>query len=153
MLTVKTELKNSSVAGLGVFATEFIQKGALVWIFAEDLDRVFTRDDVNIFSKDECVFLYKYATIGAKHLDTLILAVDNARFINHSDTPNIEYSKSGGVVEYPCKSLRDIRVGEEITQNYNEFQTGDFVGIWHQIMEAWRLLASHEDRPQFWKGI
>jgi len=42
------------------------------------------------------------------------MCVDNARFINHSDTPNT------GNDGYDCPVLRDIQKDEELTCDYRE---------------------------------
>jgi uncharacterized protein len=49
----------------------------------------------------------------------LVYEVDNGRFMNHSDTPNTDFSVYGGGT-----ATRDIARGEEITCNYHEFYEG-----------------------------
>jgi SET domain-containing protein len=48
--------------------------------------------------------------------DFVILNTDNARFTNHSDTPN---TKSLGLYKDNA-ALKNIHAGEEITIDYNE---------------------------------
>jgi len=44
-----------------------------------------------------------------------MLNIDNTRFINHSDTPNIKHQ------EYKLIAANDIKKGEELLDNYNDF--------------------------------
>jgi hypothetical protein len=50
---------------------------------------------------------------------TYVLCSDNAKFMNHSDEPNVD---SGGVTE--DVALRDIQPGEELTCDYRLFDAG-----------------------------
>lgn len=45
---------------------------------------------------------------------------DDARFINHSETPNLLCYLDDFVV-----AARDIEAGEELTENYREFHDGE----------------------------
>jgi len=49
------------------------------------------------------------------------LSFDNVRFINHSFEGNIIVDKTINDIEYPLIASKDIKKGEEITQNYFEF--------------------------------
>jgi SET domain-containing protein len=51
----------------------------------------------------------------------IILCFDDARFVNHSDTPNIatDYAQDPYGLDV---ALRDIEAGEEITMNYENFE-------------------------------
>jgi hypothetical protein len=54
--------------------------------------------------------------------DTFLLCADSARFMNHSDRPNISSADERN------HALRDIEAGEEIICNYREFDVS-FVGF------------------------
>jgi SET domain-containing protein len=118
-----TEVRESKIAGLGLFAKKLIPKGTY-WFDHN-------HDDVLMISKKQYMTLIqshdsplsngfiqaiKTYTYYEKIYDALVFCVDNARFVNHSTNPN------SGADEFdsPLKSiaLRDIQEGEEITENY-----------------------------------
>jgi hypothetical protein len=49
-----------------------------------------------------------------------IYCSDNAKYFNHSETPNIKDSPAGQF----SVAIRDIKAGEELTCNYNDFFFG-----------------------------
>ena len=116
MLIVKTSLKMSSIpgAGIGLFADEFIPKGARIWEFTPNLDLKLSKKEYDNFTGLNADFLYKYTY---RCNGEYILCVDNGRFINHSDDANTDDSSSF----LQTLAKRDILAGEEITSNYNEF--------------------------------
>lgn len=117
MMCVKTKLSESKIHGIGVFAAEFIKKGTLVWKFDPRIDKVLTKSDLENLAliNKEFVLHYSYLTNNV-----FVLAGDNGMFVNHSLRPNLigEDSADGYGI---CRALKDINVGEELTQDYSEF--------------------------------
>lgn len=112
MLLVKTYLDKSKIHGIGVFAGEFIRKETKIWRFVEGYDRAYSPNEFARLPKAARDFLSNYAY----RVDGEILfTVDNDRHINHSDDPNT-YLKGGYAI-----ARRNIRKGEEITNDYREF--------------------------------
>jgi SET domain-containing protein len=112
MLMVKTYLDRSPIHGLGVFASEFIRKETKIWRFVEGFDRCYTPKQFARLPKQAREYLKSYAY----RVDGEILfTADNDHYINHSDDPNT-YLKNGYVL-----ARRNIRKGEEITNDYREF--------------------------------
>ncbi|MBD3282445.1 MAG: SET domain-containing protein-lysine N-methyltransferase [Candidatus Portnoybacteria bacterium] len=110
MLIVKTKLKEIPNKGIGLIAQQKIKKGETVWKYHPVIDIKIMKKNIN---KDMRPFFEKYACdLGG---DYFMFNMDNARFINHSDTPNIKnlshFKKS--------IALKDIKKGEEITIDYN----------------------------------
>lgn len=129
MLLVKTAVKPSSIAGLGIFADQEIKKGEAIWLYSPETCLVFTRKQfdslLKSFHKIENSIIQYYLTYGYyfSPLDALLILLDNARFFNHSDQPN-----SGGSFESPTEligqrsiALRDIEKGEELTESYQSY--------------------------------
>ncbi|HEU5016612.1 MAG TPA: SET domain-containing protein [Pseudolabrys sp.] len=112
MLLVKTYLDKSKIHGIGVFAGEFIGKGTKMWRFVEGYDRAYSPKEFARLPKAARNFLshYAYRVDGE-----ILFTVDNDRHINHSDDPNT-YLKGGYAI-----ARRNIRRGEEITNDYREF--------------------------------
>ena len=117
MLLVKTKIKKSAIEGIGLFADETIPKGTLVQKFEPGIDIEISSE--KILSLPEVAraamlhFCYKHKLTG-----NYILCADNARFLNHSDTPNLSGGDSPEEIDI---ALRDIQKDEELTVNYREF--------------------------------
>lgn len=96
--------------GVGVFATEFIPKGTIVWIL-DDLDIIL--DDEYVESLDEfrkeTIYKYSYEDNDGKY----VLCWDHARYMNHSFDPNCIDT----AYEFEL-AARDIYPGEELTCDY-----------------------------------
>lgn len=114
MLIVKTELKETRNKGIGLFAVEKIERGSIIHMDETEIDKIYNGDLVR---KSVCKeFFDKYASYNFSE-DTYYLCVDNARFINHSDSPNTRYDKLTGNTVAIC----DIEAGKEILADYCEF--------------------------------
>ncbi len=113
MLTVKTYLGKSIIHGIGLFAGEFIKKDTVIWELNRGIDLIITQDQYE-----------KLPPLAKQHFDWFayysenrggwILCFDNGKFVNHSVTPNT-YGISDTI------ALKDIEIGEEITENYYVF--------------------------------
>lgn len=112
MLLVKTYLDKSPIHGLGVFAAEFIAKGAKIWRFVEGFDRCYTPGQFAKLPKPARDFLkdYAYRVDGE-----VLFTVDNDHHMNHAENPNTVL-RGGYVI-----AAQDIARGVEITNDYREF--------------------------------
>ena len=113
MLCVKTKLLPSGIHGVGLFADEPIAAGTIVWKFDEGLDQRFSEEFYATRNAMLKGFLFTYAWLDASGW---ILCGDDARFVNHSALPNL-----GGGKALVSVALRDIPVGEELTEDYETF--------------------------------
>lgn len=114
MLRVNTYLDKSLIHGFGVFASQEIKKGDIVWRFVPEIDRVIEYSFSTFLNYTEMdkEFIDTYAYYDMQ-LDKWILSADNDRFTNHSETPNTIAIDNGEVV-----ACEDISIGDEITINY-----------------------------------
>lgn len=122
MLTVKTYIDRSSIHGFGLFAGEFIPKDTLIWELNRELDLIISQEKYE-----------KLSAVVKEHFDRFayysegcggwVLCFDNAKFVNHSNTPNT-YGVGNTIVS------RDIQIGEEITENYYGFSEKEPNGIY-----------------------
>lgn len=111
MLIIPYRIRKSSIHGLGVFAAEDIPKGTIVWKYQEPMDeRVYNTKNRNQFS-----LTYGYITSGTNYVE---IPGDGAIFINHSKLNNITVDPQNND---NMISNRIINEGEEILENYNEF--------------------------------
>jgi SET domain-containing protein len=112
MLLVKTYLDKSPIHGIGVFAGELIHKETKIWRFVEGFDRAYSPKQFARLPKPARDYLKDY---GYRVDGEILFTVDHDHYINHSDNPNT-YLKSGYTI-----ARRTIREGEEITNDYREF--------------------------------
>lgn len=114
MLLVKTRLKRSSLHGLGVFAAEFIPRGAVVWKYVEGVDHRLSAEFVeSLPDPARSAILHYCALWGGGY----VVSADNARFLNHSETPNLRTVSAPDI----DIAIREIYEGEELTEDYREF--------------------------------
>ena len=128
MLLVKTRIGTSPIAGIGLFADEFIPKGTPIWRFKKGFDIRVDQAYVDALPGPAKAF---FATYAYQNQETLryVLCADNARFFNHSDTPNTTCVEDPEDEDTMDIALRDIAPGEELTVDYREFDTDPFYGF------------------------
>jgi SET domain-containing protein len=122
VLLVPVHVGQSSTHGLGAFAVAPIAKGTAIWRFTPgfdlDLDPKLLEEQPEHFRET----LLHYGYIDHR-LKRFILCCDDARFINHSDSPNVgvrfDLDRYGVDI-----ALRDIAAGEEITVDYQLVEGG-----------------------------
>jgi SET domain-containing protein len=117
MLLVRVRLAPSPIHGLGVFAVDSIAAGTRVWEFTPGFDLNLNPKQLDALPEHLRERLLHYGYIE-KQRGRYILCCDDARFINHSDTPCLRIEAGGDV------AARDIRAGEELTVDYGELETG-----------------------------
>lgn len=122
MILVKTKIKDSKIHGLGLFADQFIPKGTMIWKFTPGFDQKFTREQILSFPDLLQIYIYKYSWKSTKS-KLYCFSSDNGKYFNHSDDPNAlsEYKKSDE--EVITTAIKDIKIGEEITDNYSSFES------------------------------
>jgi SET domain-containing protein len=120
MLLVPTRLAQSPIHGFGVYAAGLIPKGTPVWRFERGLDMEFDPGIVETLPEHVRAFFSHYGYLD-RNVKRIILCFDDARFVNHSDTPNVvtDYAQDAYGLDV---ALRDIAAGEELTMNYEGFE-------------------------------
>jgi hypothetical protein len=116
MLLISTYIAKSDIEGVGVFAAEAIAKGQIISRFEPEFDRIIPVREYLDAPPHLKSLLDRYAFPHPEMPGFIVYEVDNSRFMNHSDTPNTDYSDFAG-----GRALRDIAPGEELTCNYNDF--------------------------------
>ena len=118
MLCVKTKVLPSNIHGLGLFVDEFTPKGTAIWKFLPGFDQRFTHEEVASFPEIVKEYLARHASYRKNNL--YLLCADEGNYFNHSDTPNVYSQEVPGEEEMVVYAARDIQIGEELTENYNE---------------------------------
>jgi len=118
--TVWATIKPSNIDGVGVFAVRDIAKGTIISdynLFNNDETKVFetTPEEFNKILP-EIQYLIKQRMLFPSGNKTLIFCSPNSdinlqSFMNHSKTPNTDGKKA----------IRDIKNGEELTEDYTSF--------------------------------
>lgn len=122
MIHVAYKLKVSNLHGVGLFANENIKKGQLIYTASPLLDLNITQkqfDSLKQKEKDEILWWGFFDQPSQMwHVD-----FDVSKFINHS--PDATVTQDDNHDEAYLIATRDIPSGEELTQNYLEFETQD----------------------------
>lgn len=119
MLHIKYKLASSKLHGIGVFAGEDISKDFCIVEASLALDINLTQAEFEVLSESEKKEIKHHGhydkVLNKWHVDFYM-----TRFANHSDKPNLtqRYNDNG----YYILSLRDIKNGEELTINYEDFE-------------------------------
>ncbi len=115
MMMVDTELRMSSIHGIGVFTTEPVKKGQLVWRFDSRIDRVYSEDELESLPERTQRFLRMYLTYYDQ-AKLWVLCGDHGRHFNHSDEPSTISDSIAFGHDY---AARDLPAGTELTSDYN----------------------------------
>jgi len=124
MYLVPVEVKRSSIEGKGVFAKNDIQKGGIVWRYTDGHDRKMTvkdfdnLDDATKKSLERVAYLSPTSGLWVIPPDD-----DPACYTNHDpNSNNTTVRVDPKISDEPIfVANRDIKAGEEITNNYLEF--------------------------------
>ena len=128
MLLVQTKIGPSEIAGIGLFADEFIPKDTWIWRFKKGFDLRVNKNYPETLKEPAKSYFAKYAYQNTKTLN-YVLCSDDARFFNHSNTPNTHCVEDPDDEDTANVASRDIQIGEELTVDYREFDTDPFFGF------------------------
>lgn len=118
-LLVKTKIKPSEIEGLGLFAEEDIPKNTIVWKHDDILDGWFYLQHLENYSQATKEYIKHFCCYDKKE-KAWIKSCDNANWMNHSKNPNLNSPDY-----YIHIANRDIKMGEELTLNYNDIGDDD----------------------------
>lgn len=120
MIHIKYKLDRSDKHGIGLFAEQEVKKGEVIYTASPLLDLDITPeqfDSLDESEKQEIQWWGFFDDSSQKwHVD-----FDVSKFINHSYEATV--TQDGGHEEAYLVAARDIKAGEELTQNYLEFES------------------------------
>ena len=114
MMMVETVLRPSPIHGLGVFLTEPVACGQLIWRFDSRIDRVYAPEEIDSLPDHIQRYLRTYSTWHAQS-GLYVLCGDNGRYFNHADSPS---TVSNAISFGEDHAARDLAAGEELTSDY-----------------------------------
>lgn len=114
MLLVKTRVLRSPIHGFGLFADEFLHTHRHIWAFNPKVDIIMPERFYKILPLESQRLLDFFA---AWDKGIIYLDGDDARYLNHSSTPNVR----SGPAKESMWVTRDIHPGEELLCDYREF--------------------------------
>ena len=117
MLVVNTSVGPSAIQGVGLFAAEPIHSGTVIARWDPSFLWSCTEEQLQFFPGITRTFIEKY---GWRAFGRWQLSVDNSRFLNHSADPNTSVTASADC-PFVMTAIRDIALGEEITEDYRQF--------------------------------
>lgn len=101
--------------------------GQTIWRFTPGFDLEVDAHELQRLAPVQREYLLHYGYVD-RELGRFILCCDDARFINHSATPNIAGDRSTDVLGIDV-AVREIAVGEEITIDYGSIENAaDLLG-------------------------
>ena len=113
-MMVETDLRESSIEGIGVFVTQDVPRGTLLWKFDSRIDRVFSQEEIDSLPLATASFVRRFSTWHAAS-GLWIFCGDNGRHFNHSDAPNTFSAGIGFGDDY---AAIDLKAGDELTSDY-----------------------------------
>lgn len=121
LIHIKYKLKSSDTHGIGFFADQDIKMGGVIHTASPELDLNISNDIFESLSKSEKdeILYWGFWIENEKvwHVD-----FDNSKFLNHS-IEKINVTQDFSHPEAYLIATRDIGKGEELLQNYLEFET------------------------------
>ena len=123
MYIKKVKIGTSEIDGNGVFALEDISKNEIVWVFKDGFDISMTDKMFQQLPGIESEHLSHTAYLSPWSGNWVYPPIgDAAEYTNHSNNNNLVVKYDVTIsVEPVFISKRDIKSGEELTNNYHEF--------------------------------
>jgi SET domain-containing protein len=124
MYIVPVEIKPSDIDGKGVFAKQDIKKGTVVWKYVKNYDKKISPQVFDKFDSSKKKLLERIAYLSpTSGMWVMPPPNDVACYTNHS--PELYNTSTMVNLEISSEPMfyanRNIKTGEEITNNYLEF--------------------------------
>ncbi len=122
MFLIKYEKAESPIHGTGLFAAELIPQGTTIWEWDADTGKEIQPSEFEKLSAEEKEHI-KFFGYRSKNNGKYYYADDDSHFINHSENPNTTEKMEQGDGAGALVAIKDIQIGEEITQDYRDFES------------------------------
>lgn len=123
MYLISVKVAKSDIHGRGVFTNEKIPKGKIVWKFRNSYDIKLSQKEYDVLSESRKQKIQKVGYLSPwSGYWVLPPEGDPAEYTNHNSQNNLSVIFDRSVSAEPYfVANRDIRAGEELTNNYSEF--------------------------------
>ncbi len=116
MFYIKVDIGPSKLHRIGLFAQENVKKDQKIYSVNGNLDLFLTEKEFSKLSENEQHTIKHYGFFD-KRKNAWHLSFDDIRFCNHDPDGNMTLSGTDLIAK------RDIKSGEELTEDYAEFET------------------------------
>lgn len=122
MMYIKYKLDKSKHHGIGLFTDQDLKMGQLIYTASPILDVNITKEQFDSLTPSEQKEV-RYWGFWVEKDKVWHVDFDVSKFVNHSFEPTTtqDFSKE----EAYLVATRDLKAGEELTQNYLEFESKD----------------------------
>jgi SET domain-containing protein len=122
MYIIETEIRPSSIHGMGCFLRQPVTKDQVLWMFEPRFDLLFSKEEVYALPMTIQGIIEFYGYFDTQQFKGWwVFPTGNDRFTNHSDEPTVVPLKISEC-QYVMVASRDMEVGEELTCDYNEYE-------------------------------
>lgn len=123
MFVVAVSIKKSTIDGRGVFADKAVVEGSIVWKFDPDHDFTLSQEEFDVLgpgAKEKLSHVAYFSPWTNRWVCPP--EGDAAEYTNHSSRNNLKVVYNETISPEPYfVANRDIEAGEELTNNYLEF--------------------------------
>ncbi len=120
MIHIKYKLDKSNLHGIGLFTEEDIKKGQVVYSSSPVLDVNISQEQFDSLDEKEKREI-RFWGFWDEPNNVWHVDFDSSKFINHSSDSTLTQDKKHK--DAHLVATRDIKAGEELTQNYLEFES------------------------------
>lgn len=132
-----TEVRPSATHGLGIFAKVDLPQDFVWWRASAEHLFVITRTQYETFcastlspvSENLRLALMEYGFYVAQH-DQIFVLTDNARYTNHSSTPNSRVAPDDPLASI---TTRPVRAGEELVEDYARYDRCPWAALYGDL--------------------
>jgi|SRR3990170_4791455 len=117
MLHRYIDVRRGGKEGRGLFATEDIKKGEIVWTLDKE-EKIISKEERDTLPDETRRFAFQYK-------NGFIVVHDGSEFMNHSCDPNLWWNGDNTL-----SAVQDIKKGEEITYDYSTADVGSWIAEW-----------------------
>ncbi len=120
MLHIAHHVRASAIAGVGLFSSEFVPAGSVIYTCDPRTTRIIADAEIAAYPPQvrDSILRYCYRGRGIHRLSgAYYFCLDDSRFFNHSDTPNCLWQE-----DRECYvAVGDIAADTELTCDYFDF--------------------------------
>ena len=117
MFLIDTYLGKSKIHGVGVFSKQNVKKGRKIKEVRPEFEIRFNKTNLPRMPLALANFIQTHA--HEEDENEYCLGIDNEKYLNHSDNPTVDEK---------VYALKNIKIGDEITIDYNNFD--DSIKAW-----------------------